>query len=41
MLQMNALALIRFGGFRVIHGGGQGGFELILFGLLVAGAVAV
>lgn len=38
--KMNALALARFGGFRLIHGGGQDGFGLLLLGLLVVGVVA-
>ena len=34
---LNALAMVRFGGFRVLHGGGQGGFALLLIGLLAIG----
>jgi hypothetical protein len=36
---LNALALVRFGGFRLIHGGGGGGFAELLIGLAVIGVV--
>lgn len=30
---LNSLALVRFGGFRLAHGGGAGGFAWLLIGL--------
>jgi hypothetical protein len=33
----NALALVRFGGFRLMHGGGGGGFAWLLIGLAAIG----
>jgi hypothetical protein len=33
----NALAMVRFGGFRVAHGGGRDGFALLLIGLAAIG----
>jgi hypothetical protein len=36
---LNALALVRFGGFRLFHGGGGGGFGALLIGLAVVGVV--
>lgn len=30
---LNSLALVRFGGFRLGHGGGAGGFAWLLIGL--------
>jgi hypothetical protein len=35
---LNALALARFGGFRLVHGGGGGGFAWLLIGLAAIGA---
>jgi hypothetical protein len=35
---MNALAMIRFGGFRFGHGGGES-FALLLMGLVAAGVL--
>jgi hypothetical protein len=35
----NALALVRFGGARVIHSGGRDGFALLLIGLVVIGVL--
>ncbi|MGA9063365.1 MAG: hypothetical protein WB341_17095 [Terracidiphilus sp.] len=37
---MNALALVCFGGFRLIHGTGRDGFGLLLVGLVLVVAVA-
>ena len=34
----NALALVRFGGIRLIHGGGRDGLTLLLLGLGAIGA---
>lgn len=34
---LNAMALVRFHGFRMLHGGGNGGFAWLLFGLLAIG----
>jgi hypothetical protein len=31
--ELNSLALLRFGGFRLGHGGGPGGFAWLLIGL--------
>jgi hypothetical protein len=36
---LNALALARFGGFRLVHGGGGGDFAWLLIGLAAIGAV--
>jgi hypothetical protein len=36
---LNALALVRFGGFRLFHGGSRDGFGLLLIGLLVTGVL--
>jgi hypothetical protein len=35
---LNALALARFGGFRMMHGGGGDGFAWLLIGLVAIGA---
>jgi hypothetical protein len=35
---LNALALVRFGGVRLIHGGGRDGLTLLLLGLGAIGA---
>jgi hypothetical protein len=35
---MNALAMVRFGGFRFSHGGGDG-FALLLMGVVVFGVL--
>jgi hypothetical protein len=35
---LNTLALVRFGGIRLIHGGGQDGLTLLLLGLGAIGA---
>jgi hypothetical protein len=37
---LNALAMLRLGGFRLMHGGGRGGFAWLLIGLLAAGVAA-
>ena len=34
---LNSLAVIRFGGFRLVHGGGNGGFAWLLLGLAAIG----
>jgi hypothetical protein len=34
---LNALALVRFGGFRLVHGGGRDGFVWLLMGLAAIG----
>jgi phosphotransferase system glucose/maltose/N-acetylglucosamine-specific IIC component len=34
---LNSLAMIRFGAFRLAHGGGNGGFALLVFGLVAIG----
>jgi hypothetical protein len=35
---LNALALARFAGFRLIHGGGRDGIGLLLIGSVAVGA---
>jgi hypothetical protein len=34
---LNALAMVRFGGFRLEHGGGRDGFAWLLMGLAAIG----
>jgi len=34
---LNSLAMIRFGRFRLAHGGGNGGFAWLLLGLVAIG----
>jgi hypothetical protein len=34
---LNALVLVRFGGFRLAHGGGRDGFAWLLMGLAAIG----
>jgi hypothetical protein len=34
---LNALALMRFGGFRLVHGGGRDGFAWLFLGLVAIG----
>jgi hypothetical protein len=36
---LNALALVRFGGFRLFHGGGHGSFAWLLIGLVAIGII--
>ena len=36
---LNALALARFGGSRLIHGGGRDGLGLLLIGLVAIGVL--
>lgn len=36
----NALAMMRFGGFRLMHGGARDGFGFLLIGLVAIGVAA-
>lgn len=36
---LNALALMRIEGIRLVHGGGRNGFGILLVGLLAIGAM--